>query len=76
MVHYQTSLKKKKKEYVTTQVNLNVPPNQRLGHENALFLKKKVRKSAFSRHFKEKYRNFAIEPKHYKYESRFNNRTR
>lgn len=31
---------------------------------NALFLEKKVRKSAFSCHFKEKYRNFAVEPKH------------
>lgn len=39
-------------------------PNERFWHENALFLKKKVRKSAFSCHFKEKYRNFAVEPKH------------
>lgn len=28
------------------------------------FSRKKVRKSAFSCHFKEKYRNFAVEPKH------------
>ena len=39
-------------------------PNERFWHENALFLEKKVRKSAFSCHFKEKYRNFAVEPKH------------
>ena len=38
--------------------------NERFWHENALFLEKKVRKSAFSCHFKEKYRNFAVEPKH------------
>lgn len=37
---------------------------ERFWHENALFLEKKVRKSAFSCHFKEKYRNFAVEPKH------------
>ncbi|MBN2940514.1 MAG: hypothetical protein JTJ18_00475, partial [Streptococcus sp.] len=43
---------------------IDVQPNERFWHENALFLEKKVRKSAFSCHFKEKYRNFAVEPKH------------
>jgi hypothetical protein len=32
----------------------NLQPNERFWHENALFLEKKVRKSAFSCHFKEK----------------------
>mgnify|MGYP007057867640 CR=1 FL=1 len=35
-----------------------------LARKRTFFSKKKVRKSAFSCHFKEKYRNFAVEPKH------------
>ena len=42
-----------KTEEIYTDTSFSGKPNERFWHENALFLEKKVRKSAFSCHFKE-----------------------